>query len=330
MITGFVFMMMLGIEYVNVQTKGIWLKKISGNRWKQYIFSAIMGAIPGCLGAFTVVVLFSHRMISFGAIVSAMIATSGDEAFVMFAIFPLQASILTIIILVVGILAGFITDYLYVPSKMINKFAEKDFPIHDEAQCKCFDKNLLLPQLSHPSKYRSILILFTSTFLILLLTGILAAQVKFWVQATVFIGILFSLFIVITVPDHFLKKHLWEHVVKMHMPRIFIWTFGTMLFFNIGMSFMNLDGWISENLWLMLILAVFIGIIPESGPHLMFVTLFAEGSIPFSILLANSISQDGHGMLPLLAESKQGFLRVKLVNIIVALIIGTSGLLLGL
>ena len=90
MITGFVFVMMLIIEYINVQTNGIWQNKLSGNRWKQYIFAALLGAIPGCLGAFTVVALFSHRLVSFGAIVAAMIATSGAEEFVMLAILPLK------------------------------------------------------------------------------------------------------------------------------------------------------------------------------------------------------------------------------------------------
>ncbi|MCK5368493.1 MAG: hypothetical protein KAQ62_08065, partial [Cyclobacteriaceae bacterium] len=78
-----------------------------------------------------------------------------------------------------------------------------------------------------------------------------------------------------------------------------------------------------------LIVAVLVGIIPESGPHLIFVTLFAQGTIPISILLASSVSQDGHGMLPLLAESKKGFFAVKLVNIIVALLTGIIGYLLG-
>ena len=65
-----------------------------------------------------------------------------------------------------------------------------------------------------------------------------------------------------------------------------------------------------------------IGIIPESGPHLLFVTLFAAGAVPFSVLLASSISQDGHAGLPLLAETKRGFLKVKLINVVVALACG--------
>lgn len=82
-------------------------------------------------------------------------------------------------------------------------------------------------------------------------------------------------------------------------------------------------------MYVVLIVAVLIGIIPESGPHLIFVTLFAQGSIPLNILLASSISQDGHGMLPVLAESKRSFLAVKIVNMIYALIVGLSTLLIG-
>lgn len=82
-------------------------------------------------------------------------------------------------------------------------------------------------------------------------------------------------------------------------------------------------------MFIVLIIAVLVGIIPESGPHLAFVMLFAQGLIPFSVLLASSIAQDGHGMLPLLAESKRGFLAVKFVNIIFALVAGITGYLMG-
>ena len=75
-----------------------------------------------------------------------------------------------------------------------------------------------------------------------------------------------------------------------------------------------------------MLIAVIVGIIPESGPHLIFVTLFAQGTIPFSILLASSIVQDGHGTLPLLAVSGRAFNWLKLVNIAFGLIIGIAGL----
>jgi hypothetical protein len=73
---------------------------------------------------------------------------------------------------------------------------------------------------------------------------------------------------------------------------------------------------------LLILIACLVGIIPESGPHLIFVTLFAKGTLPFSVLLANSIVQDGHGMLPLLAHSRRTFFTVKAVNLIAGVVVG--------
>jgi hypothetical protein len=75
-----------------------------------------------------------------------------------------------------------------------------------------------------------------------------------------------------------------------------------------------------------LIIAVLVGIIPESGPHLLFVNLYIAGTIPLSILIASSIVQDGHGMLPMLAVSKRSFLWVKLINVFVGFLVGAIGL----
>ena len=80
----------------------------------------------------------------------------------------------------------------------------------------------------------------------------------------------------------------------------------------------------------MILLATLIGIIPESGPHMIFVTLYAAGIVPLPVLLASCISQDGHASLPLIAESKTDFLKAKIINCIVALAVGfTSMFLIG-
>jgi len=329
MITGFVFVMMLVIEYINVQSKGLWQKSLTKNKWRQYIIAGILGAIPGCLGAFTMVAMFSHRLVSFGALVTTMIATSGDEAFVMFAMFPKMALLLTVIILVVGILAGYLTDKFYKPKKTLEKISSNMFPLHDEPECKCFEKDKIWIHLFHPSLYRLTIAIIILSLIAGIATGLLAGNLEIWMKLSVILAFLFSLFIVLTVPNHFIKEHIWEHIVKMHLPRIFLWVFGTILFMHFLMNYIDVQAFISANMFVVLLVAVLIGIIPESGPHLIFVTLFAQGSIPFSILLASSISQDGHGMLPMLAESKRSFLAVKIVNMIYAFIVGLSTLLLG-
>jgi Putative, 10TM heavy-metal exporter len=328
-ITGFVFVMMLVIEYINVYTKGLWQNNISKSRWKQYFIAAILGAIPGCLGAFTVVALYSHRLISFGAIVTAMIATSGDEAFVMFAMFPSEALLLTGLIFMVGIGSGYLADKIPFFTKLSEKFSENLFPIHDEEKCECFSKINFWLNIKEPSLYRIGLILIILVFLVAVGSGMLVEYAKLWIKITIISVVIVSLFITITVPEHFLKKHLWDHIVKVHVLRIFLWTFGTLLIVNYAMEFLNLNSLVSSNMLIVLLIAVLVGIIPESGPHLIFVTLFATGTIPFNILLASSISQDGHGMLPLFAESKKNFLSVKLVNMIVAFTVGAFGYCIG-
>jgi hypothetical protein len=139
----------------------------------------------------------------------------------------------------------------------------------------------------------------------------------------------FAGFVVTTVPDHFLRDHLWQHVVKNHVPRIFAWTLGALLTISILGKLIDLTLYIQNSSWQIMGIAGLVGIIPESGPHLVFVTLFAHGDIPFSILVASSIVQDGHGMLPLLAESRRDFIRVKAVNLAVGLTVGALMLALG-
>jgi hypothetical protein len=136
------------------------------------------------------------------------------------------------------------------------------------------------------------------------------------------------LVVLIFASDHFVEEHLWNHIVKKHLPTIFAWTFGVLLVLGVVLHFVDIDNWISDNTALMILLATLIGIIPESGPHMILVTLFAAGIVPFPVLLASSISQDGHAGIPLLAESKKSFAWAKLINCVIALAAGYAAMLL--
>jgi hypothetical protein len=329
MITSFVFVMMLIIEYVNVQTKGDWQNAVKRSQWLQYLLAGVLGATPGCLGAFTVVALYSHNVVSFGALVAAMIATSGDETYVMLALFPGKAVLIMLILLFVGILAGFLTDRILKPDSVLIKKLSRRLEFHEEDECICFQRNELVSQLKHLTLERGALIII----LTLLIAGFLFDQLGLtawnWVKVTFLMTSLFALFIVSTVPEHFLEKHLWEHIVKVHIPRVFLWTLGALLLMHLLLDYLNIEAWIKANYLAVLLIACLIGLIPESGPHLIFVTLYAQGAIPFGVLLSNSMVQDGHGMLPLLAESTRGFLSVKAVNLIVGLLSGLVCYLIG-
>ena len=74
-------------------------------------------------------------------------------------------------------------------------------------------------------------------------------------------------------------------------------------------------------MWVLLA-GAFLGIIPESGPHLILVMLYAEGLIPFSVLFTSSFVQDGHGMLPLLSYSIKDSVLIKVFNLVFGLGVG--------
>jgi hypothetical protein len=323
MITSFVFVMMLIIEYLNVQTRGDWQESLKRYPWMQYLLAAFLGATPGCLGAFTVVALYTHNIVGFGALVTVMIATSGDEAFVMLSLFPGTAILLTLILLAIGLVAGFLTDLFFKPGMAAPGNPDMGFEFHDE-DCVCYPRGEILSQLKSLTLQRGLLLFFLVLFISALLSGQLGPPAWNWIKVTLLGGAFVALFITATVPEHFLEEHLWEHIVKVHIPRVFLWTFGALVVMAVLLHYLDLGPWIKANYLTVLLIACLVGLIPESGPHMIFVTLFAEGTIPFGILLASSIVQDGHGMLPLLAESKRGFVSVKIVNLSVGLVVGLA------
>ena len=125
----------------------------------------------------------------------------------------------------------------------------------------------------------------------------------------------------------FLKENIWKHVIKKHLPRVFAWTFGVLVVIGVLANFVDVRQWIDSNVFLMIVLAALVGLIPESGPHLLFVTLFASGTLPLPVLIASCISQDGHASLPLLAENKVSFLLGKAVGLVVAVAVGSLAML---
>ena len=153
-----------------------------------------------------------------------------------------------------------------------------------------------------------------------------------WVRITMLITTLVALFIVFTVPDHFLNEHLWKHVAVKHLPRIFLWVLCVIAALYLLAHYTNVLDYIEHRdwvYWAALGAACLLGLVPQSGPHMVFLALFLSGQVPFSVFLASSIVQDGHGMLPMLAESRKDFLFVKIVNLIVGAAVGAAALALG-
>jgi hypothetical protein len=328
MITGFVAGMMLLIEYLNVLTSGHWGQWLKRGRLAQYFVAAALGAIPGCLGAFTAVALYSHGVISFGSVVAAMIAASGDEAFVMLALIPKTAIALMAVLVVLAVMGGFAVDLLARKSSIRWPRCEA-LVVHSEEKLPCLSASEVLAHWKDCSAARGILSTTLALLAAALATGQIGPPAWDWVRISLIAVSTASLLLVVTVPDHFLEEHLWRHVARKHVPRIFLWTLGALVLSGPIEQFLKPGGAGGESRWLLLLMACIAGLIPESGPHLIFVTLYAQDAIPFGVLLASSIVQDGHGMLPMLAHSRRAFIAVKAVNFLLGLTAGAIALSLG-
>ncbi|MBQ9529031.1 MAG: hypothetical protein IJR73_01575, partial [Bacteroidales bacterium] len=105
LITGLVIIMMMLLEYINVTSGGRMATSLGRSRFGQVVLGGLLGVLPGCIGGFACVSLYGHGMLSFGALVAMMIASSGDEAFVMLAMFPGKALLIFAALLAVGIVA---------------------------------------------------------------------------------------------------------------------------------------------------------------------------------------------------------------------------------
>ena len=349
LITGLVIIMMLMIEYVNIHSHGKWFTKLRKNRFGQVVLGAGLGIIPGCMGGFAAVTMYSHKLLSFGALIAMMIASSGDEAFVMLAMIPKEALLLMAILFVVSVLVGWLIDRFAKPSKQgKHEGCDEGYQLHEEDQHETHPhEKATLRNLKHASAERIALLLGVILFIVALAFGMLEHEheheesveaihthlnifYEYWMNLIFAIVSLFVVWFIATAPEHVVKEHLWEHIIRKHFLSIFLWTFGALLIIQVGLHYFDIETLISNNIPWMILLAVLVGIIPESGPHLLFVTLFATGTVPFSVLLASSISQDGHASLPLLAESKRSFLKAKVVNVLVAAVFGYLCYFIGL
>ena len=415
LITGLVIVMMMMIESLNIESRGLFFKGLKKTKVGQVVFGALLGSVPGCMGGFATVSLYTHKMFSFGALVAMMIASSGDEAFVMLAMIPDKALLIFAILFIVAIAVGIITDLIHdkVHRKHCHEADHSNCGV--ETSCKdgyevhslsgeCEDgvkatachndtSHDRSGKTRHYGWKRLTMFVGLAIFIAALATGHLGHdhsahgghshegnshccecetvvhdhsehatcahehhdchsehQISHPEHSTChpersegshsinlldeeWMNILFAglsilvLVVLLFGSDHFIEEHLWNHIIRKHFLTIFLWTFGVLLVVGIGLQYVSIDKWISSNTALMIILATLIGIIPESGPHMIFVTLYAAGVVPLPVLLASSISQDGHASLPLIAESRKSFLWAKIINCITALTVGFAAML---
>ena len=277
LISGLVVVMMMLIESFNIDSKGDFFGGLRRSRVGQVVISAFLGMIPGCMGGFASVSLYTHGILSIGALVAILIASSGDSAFVMLAAFPRDAVWIFLLLFAIAVAVGLLVDVFYRKGAP-RAICRQELAIHGDDETP-----------EHPGRHlswkRALLFVGVAAFIAALLSGVLehehgageghqsgvvdllSEEWMYWV-----FGVLSLIVLAVLVfgSDHFVEEHLWHHIVLRHLPSVFLWTFGVLVLLGVGLGFVDIRSWISSNTAWMIVLATLVGIIPESGPHLVF------------------------------------------------------------
>ncbi len=331
MITGLVIIMMLLIEYLNIDNQGKWLHSIKNSPVKQVLTGIILGAIPGCVGGFAAVSLYSHSVLGLGALIAAMIVSTGDEAFLLLAASPgiylKLLLILSILAIVFGLCVNLITKRqgnLHGTKKHSNC---NSLEVHSTEDNKVASIFLLSSYnaLRKSGSKRIIVMAGILCFIVLMATGMIGEAAEDnttvssifnekWILAC-FGGLAFiTLLMTATATEHFIKEHIWNHILKKHLTAVFLWTLAALIICGIIINYIHTEELISKYsnyMPLLILIAAVIGLIPQSGPHIIFILLYLQGSLPLCVLITNAITQQGHVSLPLLADSKKNWIITK-------------------
>lgn len=291
-------------------------------RWQPAV-AALLGALPGCGGAIVVVTQYTRGYASFGALISVLVSTMGDAAFLLIARDPESALIVVSISLVAGTITGMIVDRLHGRDFMRMKMDA------DPLGAACRTGRGLLPPGGK--------VLWLS----LLVPGtILGAMIAFQADPDVIIGIPgFTLWFGFA--GAALSILLWaisaNHVnalagqhedmgtrITADTNFVTAWVVMAFLTYEIFVYALGVDIGTLFHAWapVLPLAAILIGFIPGCGPQIVVTTLYLAGAIPLSAQLANGIANDGDALFPAIALAPRAAVLATLYSAIPAVIVG--------
>lgn len=278
----------------------------------QVPIASFLGATPGCGGAVIVVAAYASGKVSFGAVVATLTATMGDAAFLLIATKPEAAAVLLPLQFCTGILTGWFID----------RFVTVDYrPTGGDCE--------IAPRIGAPR-------LRDYAYLAAVLPGLFvgAAQVGSveiktilglpieWIALA---GVATGLAIWSFSPVKAMTNPADRPVTRMAEETAFIsiWVIIAYLAYDYAATYAGLD---IRALFLTIapvlpLIGAAIGFVPGCGPQVLVATLYVNGAIPFSALVANAISNDGDALFPAIALAPRAAIMATVFSTIPALIV---------
>jgi hypothetical protein len=292
--------------------------------WQPAI-AALLGALPGCGGAIVVVTQFTRGYASFGALISVLVATMGDAAFLLIARDPASAAIVIGISLIAGTITGMIVDRVH----------GRDFMRQTDAVAAPVGIRNMLPR---GGKGLWFALLAPGVVLGALIALQFDPDAIFGIDGlTLWLGfagaaLSMVLWTLTSGNAHALAGTNQDIGTRTAVDTNFVtaWVVMAFLAYELFVYALGVDiGTMFRGYAPMLPLAaILVGFIPGCGPQIVVATLYLAGAIPLSAQLANGIANDGDALFPALALAPRAAILATLYSAIPALLVGYGWLFL--
>ena len=294
-------------------------KIISKNKNLEIPIASLLGVIPGCGGAIMVMSMFTKNIVSFGAVLAALISTMGDAAFLLIATKPQAALIILPLTFLTGIISGYIAkpftlNFLNSTKKKVINFLE-------------------LPKNKTSNKlYKLWYIILIPGFLLGMANAFnLKFEFYFYGIDVLQIGMFFAAFYCLLlwvlnpltdIQMASIHENSYRKVVDTTC-FVTVWVIISFVLFEMINSLSN--GQIFDSLIFfgpfIPLMAILVGFIPGCGPQIMITSMYVGGQLPMSAQIGNSISNDGDALFPAIAISPKAAILATLYSAIPALVI---------
>ena len=286
--------------------------------------AAFLGCLPGCGGAVIVVTQYIQGKISFGSLVAVLTATMGDAAFLLLAIEPYTGLFIFSVGLSVGIIFGYIVDYLHGTNFL--RDTSKNPPINNEKIERTFVSKLNILWL----------IIFSPGLIIGFINAFQINIDNFFrlpldLSITSIVGISGALLSLIMWSLNPLSDfQLSTDKTRGFLPRVIdttnfvtVWVIAGFLVFELFMLFTNIDLKSFFDIWLPIIplIAILFGFLPGCGPQIVVATFYLNGYIPLSAEIGNAISNDGDALFPAIVLAPKAAIIATLYSAIPAILV---------
>lgn len=288
-------------------------RMLAGNRLAAVPIAAGLGATPGCGGAVIVVAAYSSGHVSFGAVVAALTATMGDAAFLLIAVRPDAAAVVLPLSFFVGILSGWIVNWL-MPGFGATRRGHAIDPAPPIGRTRLIDVAYLAPAI--PGFGIGVLQLFQIE---------LSGALHWLPPALALFGVGSGMVIWATSRFRAMSHGSDSPVTRMAEETSFIsvWVIGAFILYEYLAAFFGLDleAVFAAAMPYLPLAGVLIGFIPGCGPQVLVTTLYISGVIPFAAIIGNAISNDGDALFPAIALDPRTAILATAVSAVPALIV---------